>query len=653
MDREKIKKAKQQLEEPSLRIRSELFWPSADFAHFTECQKSLRAGHYTEFVTYCEHAISKELVFPPDILVSKENLSLSFPDEKAVQAEARLRIRIAVSLARHHLAVFYHSSAIAIARKAARSIPGANLPPANWDHAYQHWLVVQEDDFFWQYLASRARMLGDARLKPEHLFDLRRELLASLLNINVAIGHEALERGELTELHFQANLIKASPFGRNRVAGACEALAAPLLAKFEGSLKEIQPKLTDRAINAFTATLPKPSPDADFYGRQLKHYLAEVERSINKRILPLANRVKEANLQDTATGIEILDGTAHLLRALCLALNNHAGLPGEALRVVVTAQKHAASQECKKNLLEDHRTLSFLSLQQEAVELAKARRFRESLARLDQALQFASSSEERRTIEQWQVEAKKLIAYEGVEPIERAPSLYRVNGIGTMLYGRRDFDPTTNSYVATLYFTFLLIPIFPIAAYRVIDEGGGAYRFLGKVPLSRAAFAVPGTLGALFLFAVLSSNLSNTSSQYGSNPPASPPFTNTPPLPEGKVQSPKGNSATGRLQPGPQIFRDSEKARLRIWIEQEAPRLKREKEELGRIEVELDLEKTRLDQEYNDLSYRRPLQYEVDSYEEARQRYNGRVASFNARIGKFNSDVAKLREQARLYELIP
>ena len=36
--------------------------------------------------------------------------------------------------------------------------------------------------------------------------------------------------------------------------------------------------------------------------------------------------------------------------------------------------------------------------------------------------------------------------------------------------------------MATYYFVFFFIPIFPIARYRVIPTGGG-YRFLGKGPL--------------------------------------------------------------------------------------------------------------------------------------------------------------------------
>ena len=43
-------------------------------------------------------------------------------------------------------------------------------------------------------------------------------------------------------------------------------------------------------------------------------------------------------------------------------------------------------------------------------------------------------------------------------------------------------DKSTGSYITTYYFVFLWIPVFPIARYKVILEGGG-YRFIGKRPL--------------------------------------------------------------------------------------------------------------------------------------------------------------------------
>lgn len=72
-----------------------------------------------------------------------------------------------------------------------------------------------------------------------------------------------------------------------------------------------------------------------------------------------------------------------------------------------------------------------------------------------------------------------------LRPIDGAPTMFTFNGIGTMLYGRRDFDPSDGTYFATLWFTVVFLPIVPLQQYLVRDAGGDAYQFLGSVPMSR------------------------------------------------------------------------------------------------------------------------------------------------------------------------
>jgi len=71
-------------------------------------------------------------------------------------------------------------------------------------------------------------------------------------------------------------------------------------------------------------------------------------------------------------------------------------------------------------------------------------------------------------------------------PIQSPPALWRLNGFGSGMYGRRDFDEETGSYIKTCYISALWIPIVPVAAYRVVDADEGWY-FLGRVPVSNGA----------------------------------------------------------------------------------------------------------------------------------------------------------------------
>jgi tetratricopeptide (TPR) repeat protein len=72
--------------------------------------------------------------------------------------------------------------------------------------------------------------------------------------------------------------------------------------------------------------------------------------------------------------------------------------------------------------------------------------------------------------------------YLWLEPLVKAPSLHTVNGIGTTLYGH--YKPGRDGiYIATLWFVFVFLPVFPIAAYVVRKGEGNLWHFFAKAPL--------------------------------------------------------------------------------------------------------------------------------------------------------------------------
>lgn len=90
-------------------------------------------------------------------------------------------------------------------------------------------------------------------------------------------------------------------------------------------------------------------------------------------------------------------------------------------------------------------------------------------------------------------------------PLGSAPAMFTMNGIGTRLYGSRDERPD-GTHVATLCLCLLYIPIFPLAAYRVFNHGGGSFSFVSRAPLSGFAIwarrLLVGTLAAALVFGV-------------------------------------------------------------------------------------------------------------------------------------------------------
>ncbi|MGE0431734.1 MAG: tetratricopeptide repeat protein [Planctomycetota bacterium] len=67
-------------------------------------------------------------------------------------------------------------------------------------------------------------------------------------------------------------------------------------------------------------------------------------------------------------------------------------------------------------------------------------------------------------------------------PISAAPGMYTLNGVGTSLYGASD-KRRDGTYIATLFFVILFLPIIPIARYIVRPAGGRSYNFYAKVPM--------------------------------------------------------------------------------------------------------------------------------------------------------------------------
>lgn len=608
--REQIKQAVNEVEDPRARIRAELFWPSSNFLAFETCNELLKKGRYSAFVQQCEKAIA-------DGVGGGKN-------------ETNSDAGLDASLGRHYLAVFYHSAAITASRLSPKTAPDGN-PPANWEEAFKYWFLVIRDDRFWRYLADRVRLLNDPRMNKSAVHELRRELPLEILRVNVSRAAASFERGNSADFSLNCRIIRTARFGSD-TEKALKEITVPLQLGFEKAAQEILPALSDTAISQNAYTLKQSSTGQGFEGtvdpQKLTAYLAGIELSIYTRLVPIGRSVNEVGLEQTEPALEILDGLAYAFRALSLAFNNHGGMPHASLRLTKTAKEYARSTECKERLDEDYRILQFLSLQKDATELAAASHYKESLTKLEAARQFAASDEERQTIDEWVELAKKRLALDGLKQIDSPPTMYTFNGIGTRLYGKRNYDPQTQSYIATLYFTFVFLPIFPFASYRVRDAGGNRYQFLGKVPLKWTGFIAPAVVALLIAFFLIQGNTDTTTSTPVQDAPS---------------------SSIGTVA----ASQSTDKENLGEWVDQEQTRLTAEQSELEMERTQIDAERRSLDQRADELNSGNPSHEEIDSYETARQRFNVEVEAFNARLEKHKSDVAKFNAEVNRYNAMP
>ena len=132
---------------------------------------------------------------------------------------------------------------------------------------------------------------------------------------------------------------------------------------------------------------------------------------------------------------------------------------------------------------QDARDLMAATVMQCAVAYGNATsKWKTCVTLLQQARQLASDEElTQRIHKNLEIVKSNDESLGDLEPINSAPSLSTINGIGFKLYGSTDARHD-GSYMATYYFVFLFLPIFPISRYRVTSDGT-RYQFLGKGPL--------------------------------------------------------------------------------------------------------------------------------------------------------------------------
>jgi hypothetical protein len=86
-------------------------------------------------------------------------------------------------------------------------------------------------------------------------------------------------------------------------------------------------------------------------------------------------------------------------------------------------------------------------------------------------------------------------------PMRGAPTLFTLNGFGTRMYTGAQHEtvllPHGRVWTGVLWLTALFIPVLPLGAYLV--TGSSPWRFHGRIPLPRSAWAVPAGWGGVFL----------------------------------------------------------------------------------------------------------------------------------------------------------
>lgn len=464
-----------------------------------------------------------------------------------------------------------------------------------WKEALAQWRQTLHNTAFWAFMVERAgKLAGTSRPSVR---DLRNETKSSL---QAAITDEvwaAINNRDYGEIRAAVQLITAHK----------DFLDAQML-------DSVTTKLVKDGTVAIGSVLDR---------------LAELKQGTDPHIVRRALQDAEAQLgkisSDFADTLKILDPAgafvnwsdirAGVIERLSVAYYNTLHDPEAALRLNVEAQKAAHNGDIKKRLEAGWDTLQVNILWNAGDKLFQAGRIEEAEEKLRRALPLASDTQIPQITQALEnCRQRRLLGEPG-----QKPALGTMNGIGTTLYGRRDYDAGTNTYVATQWLVFLFLPIFPLAAYRVRDAGRNSYQIFGRVPVSpfakkyRWVVAIAALVLMLHLF-----------------------FSNDPPTPSSAAENP----AVGRSQSN---FGGGLRAEERQAIEAErvvlqglADDLSARKRQLEKERMDLDMleitsipEHNRKVPGYN--KKLRMLQADIQNFQQ-------RQAGFNARVERFNSN---------------
>ncbi len=196
------------------------------------------------------------------------------------------------SAAGHNLAVLYHILALDLEQAGAER-PLTDEEQKNldqyWRQSFRRWSSLLTTEAFWRRLEDRVRAIGDLRLRPEAVSELRNSIARTLLLINARLAGTAADKGDYATTRRHVRLMNESTFDQSAILD---------------SLHEAVDSLRDR-LKTFVANAKKETEQDPIHANKA------VERMINlstpvlsavDQLLPVDSAAREACHDDVALG---------------------------------------------------------------------------------------------------------------------------------------------------------------------------------------------------------------------------------------------------------------------------------------------------------------------------------------------------------------
>jgi hypothetical protein len=324
-------------------------------------------------------------------------------------------------VAKHNLAVTYYLIALDLGHLAtgkAVSEESRLKISDTWKSSVRKWGRIQDDEKLWEKVTERIRQLNEPSLPTGFARRMRAMLPDALNKINADLIFGFAESGKIEIAKDYIAYIRETSDGQNGFKNAAETVLLPA----KNLLKE--------QITQAVARGEANPADAANAAREL---LKQSRQALDLFDIFLGENSDERN--------ELYDEVAVICNRLPIAYHKATGDNKTCIEILRLVLPFVSSNELRKQIEEN------ISVLNKNLDVEKENKI-----------------------------------FSNLKPINAAPELRTINGIGLTLYGSSDPDPRTGSYLTTYYFVFLMIPLFPICRYRV-TRSGSSYRFFGKAPL--------------------------------------------------------------------------------------------------------------------------------------------------------------------------
>ncbi len=606
-------------------------------------------------------------------------------------------------VAMHNIAVLRHLMALELENHYTKS--GAPTEEKKrevdklWREAFKRWELLAVDDLLWETVTERIKQLDDPRLTSGFARRLRATLPCALDKINAELAVRYAESGRMDVAKVHVQFMRETNPGLDNVDKTAEVVLSPASTRLKQQLqraKERAAKNPTDAVNAVHELLDHAKLTLSlfelFFGKnsaarneisdevatlcnrlQLEYHKVTGDDqaclAALKDILPLAastdlRQLIERNISVTQTNVALAPIRKIFEDAATTVEANPASGEKEAQRILSVTTPlllKLSSSGISQDIIDQAKNEIALSLMNCAVAFGnKTEKWEPCISLLEQSLRLAVTSDVReRVTKNLDTVRRNNTLYGGLSPISSAPSLSTTNGIGFTLYGCTDKDQTSGSHLATYYFVFFGIPIFPICRYRVAPTGTG-YRFFGKSPLrtfDKLHLAVSIGLILWVIIAINSESKTPSRGSYKPSPSVSAPTPRLSYAPSAQTPSPYSAPSTYTAPPAvPSTDANNDRGVYRVpsyisaELERDSRVINSEKAKMVAIERRLDSAKRVLDAEKakaEDLeSQVNSLNAQVDIARRFLDRTSQTdVDDFNRKVNRYNAALATVRAQ--------